>query len=102
MIRTFKDKATEAIYLGASVSKWQAIGRQAERRLQILDAATCLDDLKSLPSNRFEKLKGSRKNQYSIRINKQWRICFKWIDNEPHEVVIIDVTIQPIDAYVHI
>ena len=90
MIRSFKNKRTESLYKGEYVNTWQAFKEQAERRLQILDSATNLDDLKNLPSNRFEALKGNRKGQYSIRINKQWRICFKWINKEPHEVEIVD------------
>lgn len=90
MIKDFKDKNTKAFYEGESVNKWQSIRKQAEKRLQILDCATSLDDLRQLPSNRFEALKGTRKNQYSIRINKQWRICFKWINNEPYQVEIVD------------
>ncbi|AAO90988.2 type II toxin-antitoxin system RelE/ParE family toxin [Coxiella burnetii] len=90
IIKSFKDKYTKYLYKGVSVSKWQAIRKQAERRLQILDSVTSLDDLRSLPSNRFESLRGNRKGQFSIRINKQWRICFKWINNEPTEVEIVD------------
>ena len=90
MIKNFKDKHTEALYLGKMVQKWQAIRRQAERRLQILDMATGLEDLKNLPSNRFEALRGDRKGQYSIRINLQWRLCFRWEKNEPHDVEIVD------------
>ena len=90
MIKNFKCKSTNAIYAGTRVLKWRSFQKQAERRLQMLDSATCLDDLKQLPSNRFEALKGNRKGQYSIRINKQWRICFKWIDKEPHDVEIVD------------
>lgn len=89
MIKTFKDKDTQALYEGKTVRKWLAIRKQAERRLHILDMATRLDDLRNLPSNRFEALKGQRKEQYSIRINQQWRICFKWAD-EPYDVEIID------------
>jgi toxin HigB-1 len=90
MIRSFKNKETKALYEGKQVRKWHSFVSQAERRLQILDSATSLEDLKNLPGNRFEALRGSRKNQYSIRINKQWRICFEWIDNEPYEVEIVD------------
>src|SRR3990167_5108296 len=86
MIRNFKDKDTRLLYEGGLLGKWHAIRRQAERRLQILDAAASLDDLKYLPSNRFEVLKGDRKGQYSIRINLQWRICFRWENNEPYDV----------------
>ncbi len=90
MIRSFKNKHTQSLYEGNSVKKWQAIRRQAERRLEILDMATCLEDIKNLPSNRFEALQGNRKGQYSIRINKQWRICFRWKNKEPHDVEIVD------------
>ncbi len=90
MIRSFKDKDSQALYNGKSVKKWKAFIRQAERRLHILDMATSLDDLRNLPSNRFESLKGDRRGQYSIRINRQWRICFRWVKGEPHNVEIID------------
>lgn len=90
MIRTFADKDTQALYEGKRIKRWLAFAKQAEKRLQILDSSTCLDDLRYLPSNRLEALSGNRKGQYSIRINKQWRICFKWINNEPHDVEIID------------
>lgn len=90
MIRSFKDKNTQALYEGKSVKKWKSFLRQAEKRLQILDMATSLNDLKNLPSNRFESLKGNRKGQYSIRINSQWRLCFNWLKGEPHNVEIVD------------
>lgn len=90
MIRSFKGKDTKALYEGKSVKQWRNFSKQAEKRLHILDMASCLDDLKNLPSNRFEALKGKRKGQFSIRINRQWRICFKWMDNEPYKVEIVD------------
>lgn len=90
MIANIKDKKTKALYEGRSVKQWHLFAKQAERRLQILDSASSLKDLMNLPSNRFEALKGDRKGQYSIRINRQWRICFRWIDNMPHDVEIID------------
>ena len=90
MIKDFKDKHTQALYEGKPVRKWQAIRRQAERRLHILDMATCMEDLKNLPSNRFEALRGDRKGQYSIRINQQWRVCFRWKNKEPYNVEIVD------------
>lgn len=90
MIKSFSDKNTQAVYEGTPVLKWHAFIKQAERRLQILESATCLNDLKFLPSNRLEALAGDRKGQYSIRINNQWRICFRWLDNEAHDVEIID------------
>lgn len=90
MIKSFKNKITRAIYEGDKIKQWQSFQKQAERRLQILDDATCLNDLRNLPSNHFEALLGDRKGQYSIRINLQWRICFKWINNEPNDVEIVD------------
>lgn len=90
MIRTFKNRDTRDFYQGRRVQQWQSFQRQAEKRLQILDDATRLDDLRNLPSNHFESLSGDRKDQFSIRINLKWRVCFKWIDGEPHDVEIVD------------
>ncbi len=67
----------------------RVFSRQADKRLRILDATETLDALKALPSNRFEALSGDRKGQYSIRVNKQWRVCFEW-DEGAHEVEIVD------------
>lgn len=69
---------------------FQVFSTQAERRLQILDNATSLQDLRNLPSNRFEALRGDRVGQCSIRINDQWRICFKWEDGDAYNVEIGD------------
>ena len=74
MIKSFKNKETKSLYEGYVVKAWVAFAEQAQRRLQILDSAVSLNDLRNLPSNRFEALKGDRKGCYSIRINKQWRI----------------------------
>ena len=90
MIKSFKCKESKAIYEGKKVKRWSTFQQQIEKRLQILDVATCLNDLRNLPSNRFESLKGDRKGQYSIRINQQWRICFRWIDEEALDVEIVD------------
>ena len=89
MIRSFKDKHTEQLYLRGFVRRFSGIERQALKRLRILDSAQLLGDLAGLPSNRFEALKGDRKGQYSIRINDQWRICFQW-DGGPIDVEIVD------------
>ena len=67
-----------------------AIAAQAERRLQILDNATSLQDLSGLPSNRFEALRGDRLGQYSIRINDRWRLCFTWTEGDAYDVEIVD------------
>ena len=89
MIRNFKCKNTEKLYNGKFVRQFPGVGRQAERRLRLLNEAETLKELEGFPSNRFEKLMGDRKGQYSISINMQWRICFKW-DDEPYDVEIID------------
>jgi proteic killer suppression protein len=91
MIRSFKDRDAEALFAGGSVRRYRAVERQIQRRLQILDGAGSLGDLAALPSNRFEALRGDRKGQYSIRINDQWRLCFRWTaDNEASDVEIVD------------
>ena len=89
MIRSFKDKETEALYNRQFVRRFSGIERQALKRLRILDSALNLQVLATLPSNRLEALKGDRKGQYSIRINDQWRICFGW-DDAPYDVEIVD------------
>ena len=67
-----------------------SIQQIALRKLRMLNSAINLRDLLSPPNNRLEKLKGERKNQYSIRINDQWRICFQWQENDAHDVEIVD------------
>jgi proteic killer suppression protein len=90
MIRSFKDKRAERLFEGGRVAEFQGFARQAEKRLRLLDAADNLHALRMLPSNRFEALKGDRAGQYSIRINRQWRICFEWRDDDAHDVEIVD------------
>jgi proteic killer suppression protein len=90
VIRSFRDPDTRALYEGRRVRRFDGIAAQAQRRLNLLDNATELRDLAGLPSNRLEALKGDRKGQYSVRINEQWRICFEWRQDGPHEVEIID------------
>ena len=90
MIRGFKDKRAERLFDGDRVSEFQGFARQAEKRLRLLDAADGLKALRMLPSNRFEALKGDRAGQYSIRINRQWRICFEWRDGGAWMVEIVD------------
>ena len=91
MIRSFADKETEKIF-GREFSRKlpNDIQRIARRKLEILDAAESLNDLRIPPSNRLEKLKGSRNHQHSIRINDQWRICFEWRERDAFEVEIVD------------
>ncbi len=91
MIKSFKDKETEKIYNRQFSKKLaQDIQRSAMKKLWMLDAAPDLNSLRIPPSNYLEQLSDDRKGQYSIRINKQWRICFEWIDNNAHNVEIVD------------
>lgn len=90
MIQSFRDKDTQALYEGRRVRRFEGFRAQAERRLDRLDTATSLRDLAGLPSNHLEALIGDRKGQYSIRINQQWRVCFEWRDDGPHNVEIVD------------
>jgi toxin HigB-1 len=90
MIQSFKDKKTKLLFEGKRVPDFQAIARQAEKRLRIMDAADTLEALMMLPGNRFKALGGNRQGQYSIRINDQWRICFEWNDAGPYHVEIVD------------
>jgi proteic killer suppression protein len=90
MINSFRDRETAALFAGKDVREWRSIKRIAERKLTFVDSATALGDLASPPGNRLEKLEGDRKSQHSIRINDQWRICFVWHQNGPHDVEITD------------
>ncbi len=92
MILNYGDKKTVQFARGERVKTFEAFAEQAERRLAILNAATSLDDLRGLRSNRLERLRGARTGQYSIRINQQWRICFEWPEHDsgPSNVEIVD------------
>lgn len=91
MIRSFRDRWTEQIYAGRSVAKFPfGVQKVALRKLQQLDIASTLRDLMVPPGNRLESLKGSRKGQYSIRINDQYRVCFRWSEEGPQDVEITD------------
>jgi toxin HigB-1 len=90
MIRSFGDKHTEALFRDERVRRFEGIARRAKRKLEAVNAASRLDDLKVPPSNRLEKSKGDLKLFHSIRVNDQWRVIFKWIDGEPNEVQIVD------------
>lgn len=91
MIKSFGNKPTEKIYQGERVAKLPLeIQRIGLRKLIMLDQSQDIKDLTIPPSNRLEKLKGDMKAYYSIRINDQWRIVFKWIDNNAFDVEIID------------
>lgn len=90
MIKSFGDKGTEAFFAGERVRRFEGCADQARRRLRILDAAERIEDLMRLPSNRFEALGGDRKDQYSIRVNGQWRLCFRFEDGGAHSVEMVD------------
>jgi len=91
MIQSFQDKETEKVWNQEYSKKLpRDIQRTGLRKLFMLNRAITLDDLRIPPSNYLEKLKGDRKDQYSIRINKQWRICFNWKDGEAYKVEIAD------------
>ena len=90
MIRSCRQKDVQLLFDRQFSRKFQAIEKAARIRLELLDAATSLNDLE-LPGLRLESLKGDRKGQYSIRINDQWRLCFRWTaDNEASDVEIVD------------
>jgi toxin HigB-1 len=89
VIRSFADNDTERLYGRLSVRRFQSFERVARRRLNLLDAATALTDLKG-PGLSLEALKRDRKGQHAIRINDQWRVCFVWRDGDAHNVEIAD------------
>lgn len=91
MIKTFADKETEKLFQRQKPRSLPVdIQRKARIKLEILDAAEKIDDLKVPPGNRLEKLSGKREGQYSIRINQQWRICFRWKNSDCYDVEIVD------------
>jgi len=90
MIKSFRCKETENLFQDEAISRFRNIERVARRKLEMLEAATELNDLRQPPGNRLEALRGNRKGQYSIRINDRWRLCFKWKDGHAEDVEIID------------
>jgi proteic killer suppression protein len=90
MIRTFRSAETQKLFEDQSSKKFRAIQRVARRKLEMLQAAETLNDLRNPPGNHLEKLKGDRVGQFSIRINDQFRICFRWIDGAAEDVEITD------------
>jgi len=91
MIRSFADRATERFFRDDECpARWRAFEAAALRKLDMIDAATKVEDLRSPPGNRLEALKGNRKGQWSIRINQQWRVCFRWTSDGPTSVEIVD------------
>lgn len=92
VILSYRNRKTKAFAAGEFVSEFQGFARQGYKRLEILEAATSLEDLRTLPSNHLEALQGNRSGQFSIRINRQWRICFEWPEGAsgPSRVEIVD------------
>jgi proteic killer suppression protein len=91
MIRSFSDRDTETVFNRGQARKLPPeIHSRAKRKLNLIDTASSLGDLKVPPGNRLEQLSGNRSGQHSIRINRQWRICFEWHDGDAYDVEIID------------
>lgn len=91
MLQSFRDRDTETVWRRQRLRKLdENTQRLALRKLLILDAADALSDLRVPPGNRLEKLRGDRADTYSIRINRQWRICFRWTPAGPEDVEIVD------------
>jgi proteic killer suppression protein len=90
MIQSFAEAETETVFLTGKSRRWSRIARVAARRLQAIDFASAVEDLSVPPGNRLEKLKGDRKGWRSIRINDQYRICFRWDGKDAWDVGIVD------------
>ncbi len=91
MIRTFDNKGTEALFAGLRVSSFPPdVARTAQRKLILLSKAKTLDDLRNPPGNRLKPLQGGRAGTYSIRINDQWRVTFRWVDGAAEDVRVED------------
>ena len=90
MIQSFACTETRALFESRFVKKFASIERAARRKLLMLQAASQLSDLRVPPGNRLESLKGNRFGQFSIRVNQQWRICFRWTNDGAHDVEIVD------------
>lgn len=91
MLRSFADKDAERVWRRERSRRLDPTAQRAAlRKLLVLDAAEALDDARVPPGNRLEKLRGDRAGQYSIRVNQQWRICFRWTSAGPEDVEIID------------
>ena len=90
MIKTFRCKDTESMFNGTSVARFANFQTVAMRKLAMLNQAGRLDDLRVPPGNRLEALRGDRAGQHSIRVNDQFRVCFRWTDAGPEDVEIVD------------
>lgn len=89
-IKSIADKRTLRFVNRERVPELQAVERQVWKRIAILNEATSIEDLRNLPSNRFEALEGDRKGQFSIRVNDRWRICFRFVEGDAEDVEIVD------------
>jgi proteic killer suppression protein len=90
VILSFRDADTESLFRGQRVPRWRQIEAVAMRKLAMLNRAGRIDDLRVPPNNRLEKLKGKRAGQWSIRVNDQWRVCFRWHAANAYDVEIVD------------
>ena len=90
MIKSFRSRRTEKLFDDEDVPPFRAFERSARRKLLLLHRAQTLQDLAVLPGNRLEALRGNRGGQHSIRINRQWRLCFVWREGDAYEVEIVD------------
>ena len=90
MIKSFRCKKTQDLFEGRVQRRFKAFSLIAERKLQMLDSTKSIEDLKSPPGNRLEALKGNRRGQWCIRINDQWRVCFRFEEGEVFDVEIVD------------
>jgi proteic killer suppression protein len=90
LIQSFGDKRTERLFDDNVAKEFQGFAARAKRKLESVNAASRLEDLRVPPSNRLEKLRGDRQGFHSIRINDQWRVVFCWVENNAHEVSIVD------------
>ena len=91
MIKTFADRRTQALYETGRARRFPPdVGKRAARKLEYVDLATRIDDLRVPPGNRLHSLEGDRQGQYSISINDQWRICFRFADGDAYDVEVCD------------
>lgn len=90
MIKTFADKDTQKLFEGGSPKKFRGFQQKAERKLLMVNSATCINDLRCPPGNHLEKLRGDRKGQHSIRVDGQYRVCFVFKEPDAYDVEIVD------------
>jgi proteic killer suppression protein len=91
VIKTFADKRTQDLFVAGATRRFPSdLARRAARKLEYVDLATSLDDLRVPPGNRLHALKGDRKGQHAIAVNDQWRVCFRFVDGDAYDVEICD------------